>query len=123
MDYVPNPVHRNGTPGKSQWTIAAHDEQRSFDRCVEEGWYRQNTGWGLHLHDGKPDWLGVTRDHRTPSFIAKFVGADGTWHGYPADVTHSKDVPSEVVIGAWLDQNLLSRAKGRKVIRGQPCHP
>jgi hypothetical protein len=96
----------------------------SFDRSVSRGWLLADSGWGLHIPDSTPDWLGVAQDHTTRVFIAKFVGQSaGVWHGYPADhVKNARDVPHEDVLSAWLKAELLAPAKARKILRGQPCN-
>ena len=121
--YVPNPVHRNRTPNKSQWKISLDDEHRSFRLCVEREWCDTDVGWGLHLEGGDPVWLGVTRDGKTRTFFAKFVNnSRNEWHGYPADhVSSSKDIPKEFVQHSWIKKQLLSTAKVRKIARGQSC--
>lgn len=124
MSYIPNPVHRNRTPGKSQWKISEDDERIAFHRCIENCWYQSVAGWGLHIENGIPRWLGVTQDGKTQTFIAKFVSKNGSdWHGYPADhVKYSKDVPEESVLRSWREAQLLSVAKIRKIVRGQSCN-
>lgn len=121
--YQPNLVHRNGAAGKSQWTIPLTAEIDAFNRSWVEGWLFDALGWGLHLSDGQPDWVGVAQDHDTQLFVAKFVGqADSVWHGYPADHMHNpQDIPHEDVLGSWIEDDLLSRAKARKIMRGQRC--
>ena len=123
MKYVPNVIHRNRTPNKSQWTITLEEELNTFRSCTNNRWYLEHVGWGLHLSGNNPLWLGLTRDHKRCTFIAKFVGdASGTWHGFPADHTRNiRDIPFESVLHAWLNKNFLSKAKIRKIVRGQQC--
>jgi len=74
------------------------------------------------LPTGRPEYLGVAQDHATQIFIAKFVGAGGVWHGYPADhQQNQRDIPDESVLLKWMDLKVLSPAKVRKVLRGQLC--
>ena len=85
-------------------------------------WLVGKIGWGLHLAAGKPDYLGVARDHETKVFVAKFTGEQNVWHGYPADHRRNhQDIPTEQVLTAWIRDGLLARAKIRKLTRGQPC--
>ncbi|HET9283924.1 MAG TPA: hypothetical protein VFR24_18400 [Candidatus Angelobacter sp.] len=116
--YVPNPVHRNNTRGKSQWTINETQEVSSFNYSNNEGWIRETTGWGLHLVNGSPDYLGVARDHKTQVFVAKFVDANKsrTWHGYPTDFL---DRPPEHILRGW--KPLLRTRILKKLSLGQPC--
>ena len=122
--YQPNPAHRNNTPGKSQWAVSLPDEQAIFLQSVNEQWLSAECGWGLHLVEGAPSYLGVAQDHLTEVFFAKFVGkSTSPWHGYPADhVRNSQDVPHEEVLSAWMQRHLISRAKVRKILRGKRCH-
>ena len=123
MTYRPHPHHRNRMPGKSQWTIPVADEITCFKRAATSGWLLNLAGWGLHIPNKNPDWLGVAQDHSTQVFIAKFVGRQqNQWHGYPADhCRNAQDIPHEQVLYAWIDSKLLSTAKIRKVMRGQRC--
>lgn len=123
--YSANPVHRNGTLGKSQWTIPVPDEDLCFTRAVARGWILKNVGWGLHDSgtEGQIDYLGVARDHRTLVFIAKFIGNSGAWHGFPADHQQSRlDIPDSEILKKWMVSKSLSNAKIRKIVRGQSCH-
>ena len=122
MTYTSNPVHRNRTMGKSQWSITIEDENVCFSRAVANAWLVGQEGWGLHYPTGRPKYLGVAQDHTTQVFIAKFVGASEVWHGYPADhQQNQRDIPDEGVLRKWMDAKFLSPAKVRKVLRGQPC--
>lgn len=122
LTYAPNPVHRNRTMGKSQWSITINDENVSFSRAVANAWLIGQQGWGLHYPTGRPEYLGVAQDHVTQVFIAKFVGAGGVWHGYPADHQQNQhDIPDPSVLQKWEEAKFLSRAKVRKINRGQSC--
>lgn len=122
--YTCHPDHRNGTLGKSQWRVVPDEEIRCFARCLRDTWTRGAVGWSLHLVDGRPEYLGVAQDHRTPLFVAKFVDGTqrGIWHGYPADHQRNHaDIPDLPILRDWLNGALLTRPKIRKLIRGQPC--
>ena len=71
--YEPNPVHRDRTPDKSQWTIPPADETACFDQSVVRGWLGPTRGWGVHLVAQRPDWLGTARDHVTRVFIPSLL--------------------------------------------------
>lgn len=121
--YSPNPKHRNGSRGQSQWTIGLGDEQASFSISWFSGCCSSEAGWGLHLVNGAPDYLGVVEDHKTQSFIAKFVvdSSHGSWHGYPADHRNKQqDVPTESVRLHWLSTRILPAPKIRKIGKQQP---
>lgn len=120
--YQPNPVHRNGTQEKSQWRITTPEELACFQATVENQWRLGNVGWGLHSPAGTPEYLGVAEDHATMVFIAKFVGKQAIWHGYPADHQRNfQDIPDGTILDIWMKLNLIAAAKARKILRGQPC--
>jgi hypothetical protein len=122
--YFHHPDHRNGTSEKSQWLISEPAELASFHLSVRSGWIQEESGWGLHMPNGAPEWLGLAQDHITLVFIAKFVSSNAPrlWHGYPADHRRSsRDIPPVQVLREWLTQRLLTPAKIRKVTKGQPC--
>ncbi len=118
IQYFPNPVHRNRTLGKSQWTISPPDERRCFDHALEEKWTDNAKAWGLHLVASAPEYLGVGRDHVTRVFVAQFLDTarSRTWHGFPVDFL---DRPPEWVLGKW--SGLLDIRIRRKLSQGQPC--
>ena len=120
--YRANPVHRDGTWGKSQWQISHDDEIECFDGARARRWFVGEVGWGLHLPGGRPDYVGVAQDHETKVFVAKFTEDQDVWHGYPADHRRNhQDIPTEYVLGDWMRARLLTPAKIRKLVRGQPC--
>lgn len=124
MLYVINKQHRDGNPLKSQWIISEHEELRCFALAQEEGWLLGEIGWGLHITDAGPDWLGMNRNRENRVFIAKFVGVTivDQWHGYPADYRNNcHDIPKESVLRSWMKGNLIKLASIRKIAKGQPC--
>lgn len=96
-----------------------------FNYSASQGWLVGNTGWGLHLPNDKPEWLGMATDKINKLFIAKFVQKHPSpWHGYPADYTkRAQDIPHEITVFAWINARLLTKAKARKVLRGIRCNP
>ena len=91
-------------------------------QCAHQSLAHRNGWLGSSLCAGKPDYLGVARDHITRVFVAKFTGDENVWHGYPADHRGShRDIPIELVLDGWMRGGLLTPAKIRKLIRGQPC--
>jgi hypothetical protein len=120
--YQPNPVHRNGTPGKSQWIVPLSAELSAFGRAGSSGWLLETAGWGLHLEANRADYLGTSRDAERQIFFAKFVMSAASWHGYPADhVTNRADIPAPPILRSWLDQEFLRAATIRKITKGQRC--
>lgn len=124
MEYQFNPVHRNGNPQKSQWTVSYPDEVAIFNYSESQGWILVERGWGLYISNGTPQCLGVSRDRIRQLFIAKFVRTQPSpWHGYPADHSRvAQDVPNELIVHDWIDDQLISRAKARKILRGMKCN-
>ena len=122
MTYSTNPQHRNKTKGKSQWLISLTQEGACFNTTYANQWIENDSGWGLHYSDGVLNYLGLAQDHTTQVFMAKFVGNQGTWHGYPADhQQNQQDIPMERILAIWMKTNVLSPAKIRKIMKGQPC--
>ena len=81
--YEPNPLHRNRAKNKSQWTISTVAEQTVFTQTVQQDWREANYTWGFHMKEGKPQYLGVDRDHKTLVFMARFEArtVPQIWHG------------------------------------------
>jgi len=125
--YVNHPHHRDATNhDKSQWTITGDEEEATFSRTVNQGWYKQSTGWGLHLPNGDPEYLGISRragplNTARRLFIAKFVQDPNRpcWHGYPADhQRHASNVPPDTLLRTWCEANLLRWAVMSKIMKG-----
>ena len=120
--YSHDPQHRNRTPGKSQWSISPREEAICFGSAYSKGWTDVDKGWGLHFSNGTLDYLGYAQDHSTSVFIAKFVGNQEIWHGYPADhQRNQQDIPTERVRKIWMQSGVLTPPKICKITRGQPC--
>src|SRR5688572_27130432 len=108
MPYVVNQVHRNGARKKSQWRISIPDEVWCFEHSVSRSWVVGSEAWGLHNPEGHPRYLGVAQDHMTEVFIAKFIGDNDIWHGYPADHQRNpQDIPHPTVMASWLELELI----------------
>lgn len=125
VTYCIHSHHRNGTPGKSQWSIPKIHERDAFVHARNQNWLLQDVGWGLHIAGGQVAYLGVAQDRKRQLFVAKFVDGDQiqAWHGYPADhQQHPKDIPTQNTLQKWLNANLLRPAVIRKLVRGQPCN-
>lgn len=131
IQYIVNTQHRNDNQNKSQWTIIEDDEFACFKRVVElvyiHGFDVNSVCWSLHFDDGLVIYLGEAAanapNSREKLFIAKFVCDNNeTWHGYPANpAIHTQDIPSSDLLDYWLSQGYLTRAKIRKIARGQKC--
>ena len=122
--YIPNPQHRDGNPNKSQWLIDIDQEVRVFKYMAYNNWGGENNGWGLFFRRNILDYLGIIHSRNTNVFIAKFVvdTSHCAWHGYPADYQFkAQDVPDRSILQDWLEKKYLSKAKIRKIMKGQPC--
>lgn len=121
--YQCHPHHRNNNPNKSQWTIIESDEVDCFHKTWSSQWIDNDSGWGLHLVNNAPRYLGTARVSMTLLFVAKFVRdpVHAQWHGYPADHTDSFDRPVDRILNVWLAAQFLPPAKIRKIQKGQPC--
>jgi len=116
--------HRNKSKDKSQWTISHQDEVDVFVNAYTRKWVCNNNSWGLFYKNGKIDYLGVAQDHVTQVFISKFVNDanHSNWHGYPADhKKHSQDIPDRIILDDWINNNVLPKAKIRKIQGMLPC--
>ena len=122
--YTVHPHHRNGTAGKSQWTVTEAQELGIFANSLTQQWLLGGFAWGLYSPGGQVSYLGVSSNNQTRLFVAKFVGgvAPIVWHGYPADPQRSvRDIPEPSIFRKWIDQGVLGLPKIRKLMRGQPC--
>lgn len=122
VQYLISSQHRsNRNRKKSQWTISRRLEVLCFFRAHRRGWLHSDRGWSLHLDRGAPETLGKTRNG-TSTKVAKFVEhAAPCWHGYPADLTRSADIPSTEVMKTWVAAGLIRKHEMSKVLRGIPC--
>jgi hypothetical protein len=124
--YVSKPDHRDGTSTKSQWIVSIGDEYACFEHGVSRGWVSisGDSAWGLHLVDGRCEYLGKTAPgHGPPSdlFVAYFQLAD-VCHGYPSDLMRSRrEAPPTSVARDWLTGKYLRPSVVRKLQQGQLC--
>jgi hypothetical protein len=109
----------------SQWKIPLSDEETCFWTAHGAGCCHLSPCWGLHVVDGRVEFLGVGQDHATPVFLAKFVRDDPAqpWHGYPVHQKRVPDRPRREVLNVWLQQGTLRKAAIRKIMQGHPCTP
>lgn len=122
--YTINGQHRDNNPNKAQWTIPESAEMACFNLTVQNNWRDHQEGWGLHLVDAAPEYLGILIDRTMKSFFAKFVGTSAPliWHGYPADHQNkSNDIPYPRILKSWHEKEYISAATMRKIQKGQPC--
>jgi hypothetical protein len=124
VKYSPNPEHRNSNPCKSQWKITENEEIECFKITYNKGWTKEKNAWGLHYSQNTVTYLGIGEDRSIKLFIAKFKNdvPHNTWHGYPADYQkNAHDIPDKDVLFDWIKNNVLTKAKIRKIMAGQPC--
>ena len=124
--YIPKLDHRDQSGKKSQWIISEDCERKCFEEAMCAKWNIENLCWGLHLEDGKANYLGRTAKSEPELrqlFIAKFIDSDknNKWHGYPADPCKGQDIPPEPILNCWLQKNYLRRAVIAKINRGKKC--
>jgi len=123
--YISIPKHRNRSSSYSIWVIHIYEEVECFIHTHKQGWIvkEKETGWGLHLVDGKPEFLGELSNGEQ-SKIAKFVGNQpmGLWHGYPSDYQRNlQDRPPINIMLVWRDLCLVTKADISKIKAGKPC--
>jgi hypothetical protein len=125
VEYACHPQHRDhNNHNKSQWTISQGEEIQSFTRALAQAWILGSRGWGLHLANGVPDYLGVAADRDRRLFVARFEDGNENqkWHGYPADHQNKvNDRLPEEIKQFWLQNNVLAPAKVRKLVKGERC--
>jgi hypothetical protein len=124
VNYSPNPEHRNKNPCKSQWIITEREEIQCFSVAYSKGWKNEKNAWGLHYKQSAVTYLGVGKKQGADLFIAKFKNdvPHNNWHGYPADYQgNSQDIPDKDILNNWIANDILPKAKIRKIMAGQPC--
>ncbi|MCY7272623.1 MAG: hypothetical protein LH702_02470 [Phormidesmis sp. CAN_BIN44] len=124
VKYSPNPQHRDNNPRKSQWTIMEDEEVQCFEVAYGKGWKKGDDAWGFHLKQNTVKYLGRGEDRSVDLFIAKFKNdaSHNIWHGYPADhQKNSQDIPDTDILSNWIANDVLKKAKIRKIMTGQPC--
>ncbi len=125
--YLINPQHRTRNRQKSIWKINQQEEVASFTLSFNKHWHQKSLGWGLHMVNGKAQFLGVAApDHCRPLMLAKFVDGNKNnhWHGYPADhERHAQDRPPVAILDTWLRTRTLTGRQIRNIQAGFPCKP
>jgi hypothetical protein len=122
--YIHKSDHRDSSPRKSQWRISELEERNSFVLMYDAPWHTNYRGWSLHIKGKAAHYLGINALKNRNLIIAKFIDGNqnNIWHGYPADyVQDHRECPSIEILTAWKEKGHFSRAKIRKIIRGQPC--
>ena len=126
------PYHRGSpTTEKCVWTITEEEEVECFDNARQQGWIADEIGWGLRYSPEALDanmvsyritHLGINFFQEN-LFIAKFVGNDQFWHGYPADyIRRSKaDKPQMEILNAWRIGGMISKSQMSKILKSKPC--
>jgi hypothetical protein len=124
MTYIPNPQHRNTqfAQAKSQWIISTADELTCYTTASSQGWGTSESYWGVHTPGGSPVQLGVSPQSLFDLFMAKFVGNQGQWHGYPvAHWLSPFDKPPADILKKWQSAGFINRAKLAKIHKGKKC--
>lgn len=115
--------HRNGTAGKSQWSIPVDDEFDLFAKAKKDGQIFDDKGYALWIVGDAACVLGVT-EHESKTRLARFV--DGTrtdhWHGYPANYLRAKnDIPPMSLLRQWKDDGLIEKSDITRLKLQKPC--
>lgn len=124
MEYFHKPDHRDGTPRKSQWTVPKVAEEAIFRHSCSQRWWTDDAAWGLFRPNGVIEYLGVSALDPGPAdpLVVGFFEIAEPCHGYPSRCTPGdRDQIPTAVARAWLEQQVLSPAKIRKLRRGQRC--
>lgn len=126
MNYSPKRDHRHpGAHQKSQWTISETEEERCFRLSAAAAWTSLSSYWGVHAPGGAAEYLGLSQaPERSPVFIAKFVGDQVDWHGYPVAHWRSPhDKPSTPILEDWYAKGYIRKKTIKRVIGGRRCKP
>lgn len=115
--------HRNGTAGKSQWTISVDEEVDLFAKTKKDGHVYDDKGYALWIVVEKAAVLGLT-EHQSETRLARFV--DGTksdhWHGYPANYLRAKnDIPPMHLLRQWKKDGLIEKSDITRLKLQKPC--
>lgn len=124
ITYLFKADHRDGSALKSQWSITQAEELAAFDLADSEAWLTNSEGWGVHIADGRAQYLGVSAGGSIKLFVARFRGqtAPPLWHGYPGDPSRrSSDIPLESVLNTWQSNGWIRKRTMRLLLKGAPC--
>jgi hypothetical protein len=115
--------HRNGTAGKSQWTISVDDEFDLFAKAKRDGQIFDDKGYALWIVADAACVLGIT-EHESETRLARFE--DGTrsdhWHGYPANYLRAKnDIPPMSLLRQWKESGLIEKSDITRLKLQKPC--
>lgn len=121
--YTAVSYHRNGTVGKSQWTISVDDEFDLFAKAKRDGQLFDDKGYALWIVADAACVLGLT-EHESETRLARFE--DGTrsdhWHGYPANYLRAKnDIPPMSLLRLWKVEGLIEKSDLIRLKQQKPC--
>jgi hypothetical protein len=122
--YLPKADHRDATAKKSQWWVTERREEGIFRHALSALWCTDQKAWGLRIDDDFPDYLGESARDPGPvePLAVAFFEVGNPSHGYPSYCRPGdKDAIPARVLADWLAQGLLSKAKIRKLGKGQRC--
>jgi len=122
--YTPLSKHRGvATESVSVWTVEVCDEVECFLTAFRAGWVLGDKAWGLRqLALGRLQVLGVNGFNER-LVLAKFVGGDSGWHGYPADYRRRvQDRPPMGLLRTWYTSGILRKHQISKISSGKPCN-
>lgn len=117
--YKANPVHRNGTPCKTQWhtNVPVAEEETIFRVGEANNWFSNGDIFSLKTVNNVPVYLDSAKKLR----YARYMGDNHSWHGFPANGKLHGDVPEYAILRQWANLNYTTRAKVAKLRRRQAC--
>lgn len=116
-NYKVNHQHRGLIPinQKSQWRVTEIEEELLFIKAKDNGWFcPKSCLWSLDNN-----FSPIGEDHIGELFVAKFLGNQGEWHGYPISMKRQADRPPSTAIKDWVKHNIIRKRVGIKMAQGQ----
>lgn len=120
--YIISSAHRRSQPHKSRWIVSATKEVNCFIDSDVSGWTEVDIAWGIILENNTLLSLGrgVQNDMLK---VAKFVGINNVWHGYPADyLRNHQDRPSMKILQIWREKGIIEKHQVVKIRQGKECN-
>ena len=110
--------HRDGKPKKSRWLISVDEEIHYFVEAKHNNWISDDhRGWGINT---VCKVLGKTQSDKE-TYIARFEENRHNldhWHGYPANLECTQDIPLEFILLDWLRRKYIRKSQYSKIRRG-----
>lgn len=117
--YQINEQHRDKNPNKSQWIVSPKEEVEIFVDSYRNSWFdNDHISFGIKLNNSNLIVLGKTKNN-LDSKVAKFSMNSKLWHGYPADLSMLKDIPSTIVLCEWCNLGYISKRQFNRIVQGR----